>query len=68
VQANTAAVEAVSGPAASEVLALQVLQLRRLVDVLSAQMQAERSRDVVDSLKAKQILRGREREPRVLGC
>lgn len=49
-----------------EVLAVQVLKLRQYVDVLSGQMRGESSKDLIDNLRAKQQLHGRERQPRMM--
>jgi hypothetical protein len=65
-QANCAAVQdgAASGP--GQVLALQVLRLRLCVDAMSAQLRTAHSKDLIDNLKAKQALQGRDRQPRMV--
>jgi hypothetical protein len=67
-QVNDAAVKAAMAADAGEVLAAQILQLRQCIDLLSAQMRAAHSKDLVDNLRAKQHLQGRERQPRLIGC
>lgn len=65
VQANSLAVQAAAHHLA-DVLAVQVMQLCQCLDSLSSQL---RAKDNVDRLKAKQQLRGRQRQARLtLGC
>lgn len=49
-----------------QVLALQVLRLRHCVDAMSAQLRGAHSKDLVDNLRAKQALQGRDRRPRMV--
>ncbi|WIA38614.1 hypothetical protein OEZ86_001924 [Tetradesmus obliquus] len=64
-QANSLAVQAAAHQLA-DVLAVQVMQLCQCLDSLSSQL---RAKDNVDRLKAKQQLRGRQRQARLtLGC
>jgi hypothetical protein len=61
-QANSVAVQAV-GFQLPDVLAVQVMQLCQRLDSLSSQL---RAKDNVDKLKAKQQLRGRQRQARLM--
>jgi hypothetical protein len=60
-QANSLAVQA-AAPQFADVLAVQVMQLCQCLDSLSSQL---RAKDNVDRLKAKQQLRGRQRQARL---
>jgi hypothetical protein len=61
-QANSVAIQA-SGCQLRDVLAVQVMQLCQCLDSLSSQL---RAKDTVDKLKAKQQLRGRQRQARLM--
>jgi hypothetical protein len=65
-QANHMAVQDAAASVPSQVLALQVLRLRQCVDAMSAQLRALHSKDLVDNLRAKQSLQGRDRRPRMV--
>jgi outer membrane murein-binding lipoprotein Lpp len=65
-QANYVAVQDAVATGASQVLALQVLRLRQSVEAMSAQLRAAHSKDLVDNLRAKQALQGKDRQPRVV--
>lgn len=60
------AVQDAAASAPSQVLALQVLRLRQSVDAMSGALRALHSKDLVDNLRAKQSLQGRERRPRAV--
>lgn len=62
-QANSVAVQDAAATGRGEVLAVQVLRLRLCVDAMSAQLRNAHSKDLVDNLKAKQALQGRDRLP-----
>jgi hypothetical protein len=61
-QANSVAIQA-AGCQLRDVLAVQVMQLCQCLDSLSSQL---RAKDNVDKLKAKQQLRGRQRQARLM--
>lgn len=66
-QANSTAVAAASDR--YEVLAVQILQLRQYLDLVSGQLRSDASnKDLIDKLKAKQQLRGRDRQAHLLAC
>ncbi len=65
-QANHVAVQDAAASVPSQMLALQVLRLRQCVDAMSAQLRALHSKDLVDNLRAKQALQGRDRRPRTM--
>lgn len=65
VQANALAVQA-ARTCPTEVLAVQLLQLRQCVDALYGQLRsAGAAHDPIERLRAKQQLRGRERQARM---
>lgn len=64
-QANYVAVQDAVATGASQVLAVQVLRLRQSVEAMSAQLRAAHSKDLVDNLRAKQALQGKDRQPQV---
>jgi hypothetical protein len=66
VQVNTHAVRAAQG---LELLPVQVMMLRCCIDSLSNQLRADTAKDLVDRLRARQQLRGKDRQSHMmLGC
>jgi hypothetical protein len=65
-QANSVAVQDSAATGRGEMLAVQVLRLRLYVDAMSSQLRNQHSKDLVDNLKAKQALQGRDRLPGTL--